>query len=262
MILLLLFAQAATPSGPPAPVADRYERCLDRAKSDPTAAEAEAGQWQLAGGSFFASQCLGMAYSNEARWSAAAASFESAARAAEKAGDTRGANYWAQAGNAWLAAGDASKARSALDAAISAGTLTGQPLGEAHLDRARAMVAGDDPEGAREDLDRALGEVPADPLAWLLSATLARREQQVVRAKTDIAGCQGGVATSRYASARQRSGQGGGSGARAIQGRFLIPYTFPGDGGGAVLFGTLSGRKAKTGATNEIPPHDDSRDRS
>ncbi len=187
MILLLLFAQAATPSGPPAPVADRYERCLDRAKSDPTAAEAEAGQWQLAGGSFFASQCLGMAYSNEARWSAAAASFESAARAAEKAGDTRGANYWAQAGNAWLAAGDASKARSALDAAISAGTLTGQPLGEAHLDRARAMVAGDDPEGAREDLDRALGEVPADPLAWLLSATLARREQQVVRAKTDIA---------------------------------------------------------------------------
>lgn len=187
MILLLLLAQAATPSGPPAPIADRYEHCLDRAKSDPTGAEAEAGQWQLAGGSFFASQCLGMAYANEARWSAAAASFESAARAAEKAGDTRGANYWAQAGNAWLAAGDASKARSALDAAISAGTLKGQPLGEAHLDRARAMVAGDDPEGAREDLDRALTEVPADPLAWLLSATLARREQQVVRAKTDIA---------------------------------------------------------------------------
>lgn len=187
MILLFLLAQAATAVGPPAPVADRYERCLDRAKSDPTAAEAEAGQWQLAGGSFFASQCLGMAYANEARWSAAAASFESAARAAEKAGDTRDANYWAQAGNAWLAAGDAAKARSALDAAISGGTLKGLPLGEAHLDRARAMVASNDPEGAREDLDRALTEVPADPLAWLLSATLARREQQVVRAKTDIA---------------------------------------------------------------------------
>ncbi len=187
MILLLLLAQAATPSGPPAPTEDRYEHCLDRAKSDPAAAEAEAGQWQLAGGGFFASQCLGMAYANEARWSAAAASFENAARAAEKAGDTRSANYWAQAGNAWLAAGDPSKARSALDAAISAGTLKEQALGEAHLDRARAMAAGDDPEGARDDLDRALREVPSDPLAWLLSATLARREQQVPRAKTDIA---------------------------------------------------------------------------
>lgn len=187
MILLLLLAQATTPSGPPAPIADRYERCLDLAKSDPAAAEAEAGQWQLAGGAFFASQCLGMAYANEARWSAAAASFENAARAAEKAGDTRGANYWAQAGNAWLAAGDAPKARSALDAAISGGTLKGLALGEAHLDRARAMVASDDPEGAREDLNRALTEVPADPLAWLLSATLARREQQLPRAKTDIA---------------------------------------------------------------------------
>ena len=187
MILLFLLAQAAVPSGPAAPIADRYEHCLDRAKSDPSAAEAEAGQWQLAGGSFFASQCLGMAYANEARWSAAAASFETAARAAEKAGDTRGANYWAQAGNAWLAASDASKARAALDAAVSGGTLKGQELGEAHLDRARAMVAGGDPEGARDDLDRALTEVPADPLAWLLSATLARREQQMPRAKTDIA---------------------------------------------------------------------------
>lgn len=187
MILLFLLAQAATAVGPTAPVQDRYEHCLDRAKSDPTAAEAEASQWQLAGGSFFASQCLGMAYANEARWSAAAASFENAARAAEKAGDTRGANYWAQAGNAWLAAGDAAKARSALDAAVSSGTLKGLALGEAHLDRARAMVASDDPEGAREDLNRALTEVPSDPLAWLLSATLARREQQVVRAKTDIA---------------------------------------------------------------------------
>ena len=190
MILLLLAAQAATPaapSGPAASIENRYEHCLDRAQTDPTGAAAEAGQWQLAGGSFFASQCLGMAYANEARWSAAAASFDSAARAAEKAGDTRAANYWAQAGNAWLAAGDAEKARSALDAAVSSGTLKGQALGEAHLDRARAMVAGDDPEGARDDLDRALREVPADPLVWLLSATLARRMEHIPRARTDIA---------------------------------------------------------------------------
>ena len=146
MIFLLLATQAAIgPTGPAASPESRYEHCLDRATADPKAAEAEAGQWQLAGGGFFAQQCLGMAYANEQRWAAAAAgAFDAAARAAEKAGDARSANYWAQAGNAWLAAGDASKARGALDAALSAGTLKGLPLGEAHLDRARAMVAGDD----------------------------------------------------------------------------------------------------------------------
>jgi Tfp pilus assembly protein PilF len=128
-----------------------------------------------------------MAYSREQRWSAAAAAFEKAATGAERAKDKQAVNYWAQAGNAWLAAGDASKARSALDAALATGTLTGLSLGEAHLDRARAMVAGDDMENARDDIDHALSEVPTDPLAWLLSATLARRMQEVPRAKKDIA---------------------------------------------------------------------------
>ncbi|WP_242138532.1 tetratricopeptide repeat protein [Sphingomonas sp. TREG-RG-20F-R18-01] len=192
MILLLLAQAAATPMGP-APVGPastertRYEHCLDRANSDPAGAEAEAGQWKLGGGAFLASQCLGMAYSREQRWPAASAAFEAAATAAEKAKDARSANYWAQAGNAWLAAGDPSKARTALDAAIASGTLTGLPLGEAHLDRARALVAANDTEGARDDLDRALGEVPADPLAWLLSATLARRDGDMPRARKDIA---------------------------------------------------------------------------
>lgn len=194
MILLPLLAAAALaqstatgPTGPAASGADRYSRCLDLSTRDPAAAEAEAGRWLGAGGDFLASQCLGMAYAREQRWSAAAAAFQKAAEAAEKAKDGRSPNYWAQAGNAWLAAGDASKARSALDAALASGTLTGLPLGEAHLDRARAMVAGNDLENARDDIDHALSEVPDDPLAWLLSATLARRMQDVPRAKKDIA---------------------------------------------------------------------------
>lgn len=193
LFLALAITQTAVPTMGPAPVGPasseqgRYEHCLDRASSDPTGAQAEAGQWKIAGGTFLASQCLGMAYAHEERWPAASAAFEAAATAAEKAHDPRSANYWAQAGNAWLAAGDASKARSALDAAIAGGTLTGLALGEAHLDRARALVAANDGEGARDDLDRALGEAPADPLAWLLSATLARREGDMPRAQKDIA---------------------------------------------------------------------------
>jgi tetratricopeptide (TPR) repeat protein len=191
-MILFLLAQAATatPMGPVGPASSertRYEHCLDRANTDPAGAEAEAGAWRVSGGGFLASQCLGMAYSREQRWSAASAAFETAATAAEKAKDPRSSNYWAQAGNAWLAAGDASKARAALDAAIASGTLTGMDLGEAHLDRARALVTANDTEGARDDLDRALGEVPADPLAWLLSATLARRTGDMPRAQKDIA---------------------------------------------------------------------------
>ncbi|MGJ3628566.1 hypothetical protein AB5I41_19510 [Sphingomonas sp. MMS24-JH45] len=75
----------------------------------------------------------------------AAAAFADAARASELASDERAADYWAQSGNAWLAAGDPAKARGALDAALAAGTLTGLDRGEAYLDRARALVAAGNP---------------------------------------------------------------------------------------------------------------------
>lgn len=191
--LLLTAAQTGLPSAvrtdAPAlpPERARYERCLDRATTDPAAAEAEAGRWQIEGGGFLAGQCLGIAYASEARWTAAAAAFEGAAQAAEQAHDVRAANYWQQAGNAWLASGDGTKARAALDAALAGGSLTGLARGEAHLDRARALVAGGDLAAARGDLDKALVDAPADPLAWLLSATLARRSADLVRAKADIA---------------------------------------------------------------------------
>jgi tetratricopeptide (TPR) repeat protein len=119
-------------------------------------------------------------------YNAAAAAFEGAARTAEAAKDQRSGGFWAQAGNAWLAAGDAAKAQAALDAALIGGTLTGFDLGEAHLDRARTLVAAGRPNDARADLDRALVLASDDPLAWLLSATLARRTGDLLRARKDI----------------------------------------------------------------------------
>ncbi|MES2057108.1 MAG: hypothetical protein V4564_14340 [Pseudomonadota bacterium] len=191
MILpLLLLAAApvsATHAGPPSTSEERGVRCLDLATKDPAKAADEAGRWKLSGGGFLAQQCLGVAYTNNEQWSAAAAEFDGAARTAELAKDRRAALYWAQAGNAWLAAKDAGKARAALDAALAAGTLTGLQRGEAYLDRARAQVASKDLAGARSDLDQAVVDAAADPLAWLLSATLARRMDDLPRAKKDIA---------------------------------------------------------------------------
>ncbi|NIJ21743.1 tetratricopeptide (TPR) repeat protein [Sphingomonas naasensis] len=188
MLFFLLSLQAATAAAPPpGKEPPRYAECMDLATGDPSQGVTAAAKWKVEGGGMLARQCLGVAYANQKRWPSAAAAFEEAAHDAESAHDVRSSNYWAQAGNAWLAAGDPVKARAALDAALASGNLSGLALGEARLDRARVLVAAGDMAGARSDLDRALADAKADPLAWLLSATLARRQGDLPRAKTDIA---------------------------------------------------------------------------
>jgi tetratricopeptide (TPR) repeat protein len=184
MILTLLLLQAAPL---PADSAARFDACADLAIAEPERGLTEASAWRLAGGGFLARQCEGLSYATQRNFPGAAGAFEQAARGAEIARDARAATYWAQAGNAWLAAGDAARARTALDAALAAGSLKGLALGEAHLDRARALVAAGDFAAARADLDRATATAGDDPLVWLLSATLARRTKDLPRAEADIA---------------------------------------------------------------------------
>ncbi|SOB86667.1 Tetratricopeptide repeat-containing protein [Sphingomonas guangdongensis] len=184
MILLALLLQAAPATETPEA---RLERCADIAAANPAEGTAAASSWRLSGGGFLARQCLGFAYAAAANYPAAAGAFEEAARDAEVAKDRRSATLWSQAGNAWLAAGDPQKARAALDAALAGAALTGLALGETHLDRARALVAANETARARTDLDAALVHAAGDPLAWLLSATLARRTGDLPRARKDIA---------------------------------------------------------------------------
>ncbi|MCW3848567.1 tetratricopeptide repeat protein [Sphingomonas sp. LB-2] len=179
---LILLLQDAPPADPNA----RLAECITLATNSPEQGEAAAMRWRGEGGGYRAGQCLGIALANQERWAAAAGAFEDAAREADAAKEPRAADYWAQAGNAWLAAGNAGKARAALDSALGTGTLLGPALGQAYLDRARARVASGDMEGARDDLDRAVSNAPGEPLAWLLSATLARRMNDPKRAKADI----------------------------------------------------------------------------
>lgn len=166
---------------------DPAAHCVTLTRGDPAEAERIAERWSLAGGGSKAKQCLGLALTAQSRYADAAAAFEAAAHLAETEKDAQAATYWAEAGNARLAANDPIKARAALDAALAAGALTGLPLGEVHLDRARALVATGDMTGARADLDVATHDAADDPLAWLLSATLARRMNDLPRAKSDIA---------------------------------------------------------------------------
>ena len=177
MLALLLATQAAALSSP----------CLDLVRTDPVAARTEATRWRGVGGGAAASACAGLAWAAQENWRAAATAFTEAAHAAETAHDAKAADYWAEAGNAWLAAGEPASARAALGSALAAGTLRGLSLGEAQLDQARALVADGRLEDARTSLDLAVTNAREDPLAWLLSATLARRMADPRRAATDIA---------------------------------------------------------------------------
>lgn len=183
MILLYLAAEAAVPN----PAETRFAACVALTEKDAAKALEMAGTWQVEGGGVLARQCAGLAYASLRRWLPAATAFQQAAEEAERNRDARAARLWVQAGNAALAAGDMVRAGQHLDAALASNELKGAEAGEAHLDRARARAALNDPTAARADLDAALKLVPEDPLVWLLSATLARRAGDLTRARTEIA---------------------------------------------------------------------------
>jgi Tfp pilus assembly protein PilF len=190
LLIGLLQAAAAAPASAPPPATAagrRFETCVALTKTDPAKAAAEADAWRVAGGGLLARECLGVAYAAQERWAPANVAFEQAATEAEIQRDGRAANLWVQAGNAALAGDDPSKARQAFDRALKLPSLSDAMRGEAYLDRGRAAVEVRDLSSARADIDQSLKLVPGDPLAWLLSATLARRQKDKARATTDIA---------------------------------------------------------------------------
>lgn len=185
MIVLALLATAplATMAGGDAA---RFNTCTALIKADPVAAVPQAEAWATTARTVPARQCLGLAYVGAARWTSAATAFEQAAGDAQAQGDGRAAILWSLAGNAAIATDDPARARSDLDRAVQLPGLAIAMRGEAFLDRARADVALKDLAVARTDLDQGMRLVPADPFGWLLSATLARRQNDLVRAEKDI----------------------------------------------------------------------------
>ncbi|OHT18157.1 tetratricopeptide repeat protein [Edaphosphingomonas haloaromaticamans] len=183
LILLLQISSAPFPDG----AQKRFEACAALAEKQPEQAVKEADAWRTGGGGLPARMCLGLAYVSLERWGPAAITFEQAAREAEIQRDGRAAPLWVQAGNAALAGDDPAMARGYFDRALALPVLSDAMRGETLLDRARAQVAINNLADARADLDKALTLVPRDPMAWLLSATLARRQGDAARATKDIA---------------------------------------------------------------------------
>jgi tetratricopeptide (TPR) repeat protein len=186
-VSLILLALAAAPAGPIDTPAHRYRNCLALARTAPGQAAAQAQAWLGSGGGIDAAQCLGLALSAQEKWPEAAAAFAAAAKDAEARQDKRRGDLLVEAGNAWLAAGEPARARTAFEAALASRLLSPQLEGEVHLDLARAAVGQNDLGGARIHIDKGLELVPKDAFAWYLSAALARKQNDLAKAQADIA---------------------------------------------------------------------------
>ena len=149
--------------------------CLTLAESDPPSAIINASEWQKNKGGYLAQACLATAFSEQNEHIKAAQNFVAAAAEAQAKNDKIASAFWAQAGSEALASGDLPAAQQHLTAALVGQTLQRIPRSEALLNRARIYVAGGQLETAAKDLSQARSIMPNDSAAWLLSATLARR---------------------------------------------------------------------------------------
>ncbi len=213
MSLLLLIAQyGATVSGLPPEILDRKAieakrrrteaagpvvpmprggGCIDEVTANPeVSALAAQKALDTATGSarLRAGLCLGAALGAMERWDEARAAFLRARDAAVPTDTASRARLGAMAGNAALAGGSAAQALQILDIAqADAKTAADTELtGSIALDRARAFVAAGRPGDAEGALAQARTATPGNAQAWLLSATLSRRENKLAQAQTQI----------------------------------------------------------------------------
>lgn len=185
---LPLFAQAATefPSAVPTVEDDRLRMCVEQAASDPTTALAEADKWVAETKGAARSkplQCLGHVNAVLLRWDAAEAAFAHAAHVAAPGDPLRLAAVLGQAGNAALAGNQPDKALVHFDAALKQPSGSPAARGQLQLDRARALVALNRAEDAKAAFADAQRDAPDEPLVWLLSATFARRGNDLAEAQ-------------------------------------------------------------------------------
>lgn len=183
----------AAPS--PAPIVPRartpLEECMSAVNSDPPGAIDIAEAWlaQAKGTATAPAQfCLGSAHAALDRWDEAEGAFL-AGRDAAAASDLRlRAQLGAMAGTTALARNEPARALAALDQA-HADALAAPDAelgGDIQVDRSRALVALKREGDAATALTEARTANPKNPEAWLLSATLSRRQGQLAEAQAQI----------------------------------------------------------------------------
>lgn len=161
---------------------NRYDRCLTLVKSNPHEAESAADAWHGEGGGAAALHCEALALTALHRYGDAAAKLDQAAIIAPGGQRDLRVALYDQAGNAWLLAGQPSKAETSISTA-----LTLSPDDEDILfDRARVRAARKDWQGAEADLTKLLAMDSDRADAWVLRASARHAEGRKAEAGSDI----------------------------------------------------------------------------
>ena len=177
--------RAPSPSGP-------LQSCLRAAQDTPDDAIDIADAWLLAAKTMTersgASQCKALALSAQENWAEAAAQFAAARDQTPASEPGERARLGALAGNALVAAGAMAPGLTALNQAerdaLAAGDI--KQRGELQIGRARALVTLGRLAEAGAALSAARTQAPGDYQAWLLSATLSRRQNRLADAQQQI----------------------------------------------------------------------------
>ena len=175
--LFLLLQSAAPIAGRSLPTLTelRFEECITLARNDPPSAIMQASEWRQEKGGYLATACHALALANDFRFAEAAPLFIDAARGADTSADKRAVRFWAQAGNAAIAADMPGDALTSLDNALKSTSVDNLERANIEVDRARTLVALNRETDAVTALADARRHSPENAMAWLLSATLARR---------------------------------------------------------------------------------------
>ncbi len=170
----------------------QLQSCLKLAMENPSDAIEEAEGWLAAAKSLSdrggAKQCKALALTRLESWSEAATLFLAAREDTPANEPGERARLGALAGNALLVTGDTVAGLGALDHAHgdAHAASDGKLNGVIQIDRARALVALGRTEEASGALEEARYELPDNHQAWLLSATLSRRQGKLVQAQRQI----------------------------------------------------------------------------
>lgn len=157
---------------------DRYDSCLRQAAGNPAAALVTATGWT--GGGAPAQHCAAVALTGLKRYAEAAAKLDGLGRAAGM-GELR-PSLFDQAGNAWMLAGEISKAIMSFQSALALSA--NDPDLYADLARAQAMQA-DWPE-VESDLTAALSLAPRRADLLILRASARHAQKHMADARKDI----------------------------------------------------------------------------
>lgn len=179
-ILCVLALMAAVTCGQAWAASTQYNQCVNTIAVDPNAALSQAENLKARGGGAAADHCAALALIALKRPAEAASKLEALAQLPLV--PAQRATFFAQAGNAWLMAGQAANADSALTSALQ---FTPNDV-DVLIDRASARAMRKDWAGAEADLTQANALNKANPEILVLRASARSAQGKKADARADI----------------------------------------------------------------------------